>query len=68
MSGPVKVRGSRRARAHTRKRPAHLYRGRGTKERERRAFEKEYGKARGDYVYGATVGKVARERAAKRGR
>lgn len=31
-------------------------------------FEERYGKAKGDYVYGATVGKVARERAAKRRR
>jgi len=34
-----------------------------------RAFEKEYrskGKARADYIYGATVGKVRREQRAKR--
>lgn len=66
MSGPIKVRGSKRARRHTRKAP-HLYRGRGTQERELTEFEDRYG-ARGPYVYGATIGKVRRERAAKRGR
>lgn len=67
MSGPVRVRGSRRARAHTR----HLYRGRGTEAREREAFEQEYrskGKRRADYIYGATVGRVKREREAERKR
>jgi len=44
----------------------HLYRGRGTKARQKKKFEKEYGKKKGDYVYGATVGKVKREREAKR--
>lgn len=44
----------------------HLYR-KGAEARERRKFEKEYGK-KGDYVYGATVGKVKREREAKKRR
>ena len=44
----------------------HLYRE-GAEPSERRKFEREYGKKKGDYVYGAVVGKVARERAAKRG-
>ena len=42
----------------------HLYRN-GAKYRERRKFEKEYGRKKGDYVYGAVVGKVRRERLAK---
>lgn len=68
MSGPVNVRRSRNGRRpHTRRRP-HLYRGRGTEAREMELFEERYGKRRGDYVYGATVGKVRRERAARRGR
>ncbi len=44
-----------------------LYKGKGTKARERAAFRKKYG-ARGSYVYGAVVGKVKRERAAARKR
>jgi hypothetical protein len=53
------------------RRGRHLYRGRGTKTRERRAFEREYesrgySKQRADRIYGATVGKVRREREAKR--
>ncbi len=43
-----------------------LYRGAGTKERERAEFRKRYG-AKGDKVYGATVGKVKRQRQAKYG-
>jgi hypothetical protein len=43
----------------------HLYR-QGAEPSERRKFEREYGKKKGDYVYGATVGKVKREREAKR--
>ena len=42
----------------------HLYRN-GVASHERRKFEKEYGKKKGDYVYGAVVGKVRRERLAK---
>jgi hypothetical protein len=47
------------------RRSSPLYRGEG-KVVQRRAFERRYGKARGDRVYGATIGKVARERAARR--
>ncbi len=43
----------------------HLYRNR-AKYREKKKFEKRYGKKKGDYVYGATVGKVHRERMSKR--
>ena len=43
----------------------HLYRN-GAKYREKKKFEKRYGKKKGDYVYGATVGKVHRERMSKR--
>ena len=43
----------------------HLYRN-GAKYSEKRKFEGEYGKTKGDYVYGAVVGKVKREREAKR--
>lgn len=43
-----------------------LYRGRGTKARELRAFRARYGR-RGAEVYGKVIGKVAREQAAKRG-
>ena len=39
-----------------------LYRGKGTKARELRSFEARYGKERGKKVYGATVGKVYREK------
>jgi len=42
----------------------HLYRYGAKKEKERE-FEERYGKKRGDYAYGATVGKVRRERLAK---
>ena len=38
-----------------------LYRGKGTKARELSSFEARYG-ARGKYVYGATVGKIYREK------
>lgn len=44
-----------------------LYRGSGTKARMKRSFARRYG-ARGAYVYGAVIGKVAREQARKRGR
>lgn len=43
----------------------HLYRN-GAKGREKRKFEKEYGKEKGDYVYGSVIGKVKREREAKK--
>ena len=39
-----------------------LYRGNGTRRKEVRSFEKRYGKQKGKYVYGATVGKVYREK------
>ena len=47
----------------------HLYRL-GSAKRERRRFEREYedrgySKERADYIYGATVGKVRREREAR---
>ena len=47
----------------------HLYRL-GASKRERRRFEREYenrgySKSRADYIYGATVGKVKREREAR---
>ncbi len=45
----------------------HLYRD-GAEPRAKREFEARYGKKKGDYVYGATVGKVKRERLAKRER
>jgi hypothetical protein len=50
-----------------RRRERHLYRG-GAKKRMRRAFEERYGKRKGDRVYGAVVGKVRRERLARRRR
>jgi hypothetical protein len=46
-----------------------LYRGKGTKARKKKEFEKRYhgkGKKKADYIYGATVGKVKREREAKK--
>ena len=43
-----------------------LYRGAGTRSRQLRAFGRRYGK-RGRAVYGAVVGKVAREQAVARG-
>ena len=45
----------------------HLYRN-GEKYREKKKFEERYGKKKGDYIYGATVGKVRRERMRKRRR
>ena len=45
----------------------HLYRD-GAKKRETRDFQRRYGKRKGRRIYGATVGKVKRERAAKRRR
>lgn len=44
-----------------RRRGKHLYR-RGAKYREEKKFEKRYGKKKGDYVYGAVVGKMFRQR------
>lgn len=49
------------------RRGGHLYKG-GAKYREKKSFEKKYGKKKGDYVYGATVGKVKREQMAKKKR
>ena len=46
----------------TMRRRKSLYRGHGTKEHEVHAFERKYGKEKGKYVYGATVGKVYREK------
>jgi len=48
------------------KKKAHLYRGKGTKAKQEKKFEKRYGKKKGKYVYGSVIGKVRRERAAKR--
>jgi hypothetical protein len=42
----------------------HLYRE-GAGEEERKSFEKAYGVKKGDYIYGATVGKVRGERQMK---
>lgn len=47
--------------AHEMHREKHLYRE-GAKYKEEKEFEKRYGKKKGKYVYGATVGKVKRER------
>ena len=43
----------------------HLYRN-GAKYKEIKIFEERYGKKKGDYVYGAVVGKIKRERERKR--
>ena len=43
------------------KRNNHIYRD-GAEPKELKAFEKEYGKKKGKYVYGATVGKLTREK------
>lgn len=48
------------------RRSGKLYRGKGTKARQERAFKARYGK-RGPEVYGKVLGKVAREQAAERG-
>lgn len=45
----------------------HLYK-KGAKYREEKKFQEEYGKERGKYIYGAVVGKVKRERMAKKKR
>ena len=42
----------------------HLYKY-GAKNKEEKEFEDRYGKKKGKYVYGATVGKVKRERERK---
>ena len=42
----------------------HLYKGR-ERRAELRDFQREYGKRKGRYSYGAVVGKVKREREAK---
>ena len=47
-----------------RRREEHLNRH-GAKASQKKKFEEEYGKKKGDYVYGATVGKVKREREEK---
>ena len=47
------------------RRRKHLYRE-GAEPKMKREFEARYGKKKGDYVYGATVGKVKRERLANR--
>jgi len=43
----------------------HLYKN-GAEYREKKKFEKRYGKKKGDYVYGSVIGKVKRERSGKR--
>ena len=44
-----------------------LYR-KGAKKRELREFQRRYGAKKGAYIYGATVGKVKRERKRKNAR
>ena len=44
----------------------HLYRGKGTKQRELRQFEQRYGKTKGKRVYGAVIGEVKREQMNKK--
>ena len=56
-----------RTRPRTSRASSHLYRN-GAKYREQKKFEKEYGKEKGDYVYGAVVGKVKREQLTRRGK
>ena len=43
----------------------HLYRE-GAEKKEKKEFEEKYGKKKGDYIYGATVGKVKKEREEKK--
>ncbi len=52
----------RHRKEHTHEGRKPLYRGRGTRERELHQFEARYGKEKGRRVYGATVGKVYREK------
>jgi len=59
---PITKRAQKRKKSSTN--TGHLYRYGAKKEKERE-FEKRYGKKRGDYIYGATVGKVRRERLAR---
>jgi hypothetical protein len=47
---------------HTHERGKPLYRGHLTPEHQRAIFEQRYGHEKGDYVYGAVVGKVYREK------
>ena len=44
----------------------HIYRGKGKKE-AKKEFEERYGKKKGRWVYGATVGKLKRKAEAKKG-
>ena len=56
-----------RTRPRTSRVSSHLYRN-GAESIEKRKFERKYGKKKGDYVYGAVVGKVKREQLARRGK
>jgi hypothetical protein len=49
----------------SKRRRKHLYRD-GARGGELRSFERRYGKRKGKYIYGATVGKVYRERHRRR--
>ena len=51
----------RHRRTHTHERGKHLYRD-GAKRKELMEFERRYGKEKGKKYYGATVGKVYREK------
>lgn len=68
MGRTIRVRRSRTGRrSHLR----HLYRGKGTEAAELRRFREEYpnySETRVRHIYGATVGKVKREREAARRR
>jgi len=46
------------------KKTKHLYKN-GAKYYQKKKFEERYGKRGGNYVYGAVIGKVKRERDAK---
>ena len=43
----------------------HLYKG-SAKKKQKKIFEEEYGKKKGDYIYGAVVGKIKRLREKKK--
>ena len=68
MARSVRVRGhtrnGRRVRGHIR----HLYSNPADRRAVEAEFERRYGARRGRYIYGATVGKVRRERVAIRAR
>lgn len=68
MPRTVRVRRHRRKGRRVRSYRRHLYSNKKDRAIERREFTERYGPEKGRYVYGATVGKVRREKRASRRR